>query len=146
MFAPELAWVTGCNFRSKGALITLSSVQRLSLNLSIVKLSYHGCRGCLGRCRVPPGARLLVSPLVTRHFFFALCRGRLLVSSLALATHHCCMVPGTDGKSSTLKVSNHHEPNDRYHMNIRKRPVCPRFPSGFYALCSPCGFCSRMLA
>jgi hypothetical protein len=32
--------------------------------------------------------------------------------------------------SATLKVSNHYEPNDRFRMNIRNRPVRPRLPSG----------------
>jgi hypothetical protein len=29
----------------------------------------------------------------------------------------------------TLRVSNHYEPNDRYHMNTRKRPICPPISS-----------------
>jgi hypothetical protein len=32
---------------------------------------------------------------------------------------------GQTGSFPTLKVSNHYEPNDRYHRNIRKRPICP---------------------
>jgi hypothetical protein len=35
-------------------------------------------------------------------------------------------VPGDRREVSlTLKVSNHYEPKDRYHMSIRNRPVCP---------------------
>jgi hypothetical protein len=43
----------------------------------------------------------------------------------ATACHRCGVgVPGDGRKVSlTLKSSNHYEPNDRYHMNIRKRPV-----------------------
>src|SRR5713226_3713069 len=55
--------------------------------------------------------------LVTRH------------SSLTTAVWCRGTVPGDKREvSPTLKVSHHYELNDRYHMNIRKRPSCPRFP------------------
>jgi len=41
------------------------------------------------------------------------------------------------GSFPSLNVSNHYEPNDRYHMNIRKRPARPRFP---LECATACGF------
>jgi hypothetical protein len=74
-------------------------------------INYSGAGGQKGRSAFHRGrasAQRLFSPLATRHS--------------PLVTHHCL-----SGVSPTLKVSNHYEPNHRYHMNISKRPVCPDF-------------------
>ncbi len=36
---------------------------------------------------------------------------------------------GQTGSFPSLKISNHYEPNESCQTNIRKRSVCPRFPS-----------------
>src|SRR5216683_5875315 len=36
---------------------------------------------------------------------------------------------GQTGSFPSLKISNHFEPNESCQTNIRKRSVCPRFPS-----------------
>jgi hypothetical protein len=43
-------------------------------------------------------------------------------SAPCLVTRHSSL---TTAVSPTLKVSNHWEPNDRYHRKIKNRPVCP---------------------
>ncbi len=89
-------------------------------------LGAGGCRGT--------DAKFLKSPIITarRHprFVEAGLKPGSLSRHSSLATGH------------SLKVSIHHEPNDRYHMNIRNRPVCPDSPQPFLISGSPIGISS----
>jgi len=98
------------------------TIQRAPLSPLVATLKYEGaggrfpgssCRGRLLRRTCHPERR----------------EGSAFFSSLTTAVWCRGTMPGdTEKFPPTLKVSYHYEPNDPYHMNIRNRPVCPRFP------------------
>ena len=128
-----MAWLQPCSFSRHSSLATalflhfpLATMHRARFRnagfqpalfwsaAALLPLSLH--RSSL---RLPFRTRLL-----SRHSFTQSGREGPLV------THHCCMVSGDRREvSPTRKVSNHYEPNVRYHTNIRNPPVCPRFPN-----------------